>query len=52
MKLKIDADLGKRMIAQRFATAEPVFGNLRSNKCLHRFTLRSKKSMDNGNCFA
>ncbi len=34
MKPKIDSDLGKRMIAQRFATVEPMFGNLRSNKCL------------------
>ena len=46
MKLKIDSDLGKRIIAQRFATVEPVFGNLRGNKCLHRFTLRSKAKVD------
>ncbi len=46
MKLKIDADLGKRMITQRFATVEPVFGNLRGNKRLHRFTLRSKAKVD------
>ena len=46
MKLKIDSNLGKRMIAQRFATAEPVFGNLRGNKRLHRFTLRSKAKVD------
>ena len=46
MKLKIDSDLGKRIIAQRFATVEPVFGNLRGNKRLHRFTLRSKAKVD------
>ena len=46
MKPKIDSDLGKRMIAQRFATVEPVFGNLRGNKHLHRFTLRSKAKVD------
>ncbi|MBU1725610.1 MAG: transposase [Gammaproteobacteria bacterium] len=46
MKPKIDSDLGKRMIAQRFATVEPVFGNLRGNKRLHRFTLRSKAKVD------
>ena len=28
--------------ARRFATVEPVFGNLRGNKRLHRFTLRGK----------
>ncbi|WP_038141337.1 transposase, partial [Thiothrix lacustris] len=31
---------------QRFATVEPVFGNLRGNKRLHRFTLRSKAKVD------
>ena len=46
MKPKIDSDLGKRIIAQRFATVEPVFGNLRGNKRLHRFTLRSKAKVD------
>lgn len=29
MKAKIDSDLGKEMITRRFATVEPVFGNLR-----------------------
>ncbi|MEI8363700.1 MAG: hypothetical protein WCG35_10855 [Betaproteobacteria bacterium] len=33
MILKIDADLGKEMITRRFATVEPVFGNLRAHKC-------------------
>lgn len=46
MKPKIDSDLGKRIIAQRFATVEPVFGNLCGNKRLHRFTLRSKAKVD------
>lgn len=46
MKPKIDSDLGKRMITQRFATVEPVFGNLRGNKRLHRFTLRGKDKVD------
>ena len=46
MNSKIDSDLGKRIIAQRFATVEPVFGNLRGNKRLHRFTLRGKTKVD------
>lgn len=46
MKAKIDAEQGRRMITQRFATVEPVFGNLRANKQLTRFTLRSKKKVD------
>lgn len=29
MKRRIDSDQGKQMIAARFATVEPVFGNLR-----------------------
>jgi len=46
MKVKIDSDLGKEMITRRFATVEPVFGNLRGNKRLHRFTLRGKTKVD------
>lgn len=34
------------MITWRFATAEPVFGNLRPNKQLHRFTLRGRRKVD------
>jgi hypothetical protein len=46
MKVKIDSDLGREMITRRFATVEPVFGNLRGNKRLHRFTLRGKTKVD------
>ena len=46
MKVKIDSDLGKEMITRRFATVEPVFGNLRGNKGLDRFTLRGKTKID------
>jgi len=42
MKAKIDSDLGKQMITRRFATVEPVFGNIRHNKRLNRFTLRGR----------
>jgi hypothetical protein len=34
------------MIARRFATVEPVFGNLRYNKGLNRFTLRGRQKVD------
>lgn len=34
------------MITRRFATVAPVFGNLRGNKRLHRFTLRGKTKVD------
>jgi hypothetical protein len=46
MKVKIDSDKGRELITRRFATVEPVFGNLRGNKCLHRFTLRGKDKVD------
>jgi transposase len=46
MKRKIDTDKGREMIARRFATVEPVFGNLRYNKGLSRFTLRGQHKVD------
>lgn len=46
MKAKIDSDTGRKMITRRFATVEPVFGNLRGNKRLHRFTLRGRTKVD------
>lgn len=46
MKRRIDSTEGKRMIASRFAAVEPVFGNLRHNKRLTRFTLRGREKVD------
>lgn len=46
MKAKIDSEAGRRRYARRFATVEPVFGNLRHNKRLNRFTLRGQKKVD------
>ena len=46
MKERIDTDEGKRLYGQRFATVEPVFGNIRHNKRLNRFTLRGQKKVD------
>lgn len=46
MKVKIDSDTGRHMITRRFATVEPVFGNLRGNKQLNRFTLRGRAKVD------
>lgn len=46
MKHRIDSEEGKRMITRRFATVEPVFGNLRGNKRLDHFTLRGEKKAD------
>jgi hypothetical protein len=40
MKRKIDSERGREMITRRFATVEPVFGNVRANKKMDRFTLR------------
>jgi len=46
MKVKIDSAKGKEMITRRFATVEPVFGNIRGNKRLDRFTLRGRSKVD------
>jgi len=40
MKQAIDSPRGRKLYGQRMATVEPVFGNLRYNKRLDRFTLR------------
>ena len=46
MKTRIDSAEGKRLYGQRFATVEPVFGNIRHNKQLNRFTLRGQTKVD------
>jgi hypothetical protein len=46
MKRRIDSDDGRRRYGERFATVEPVFGNLRRNKRLNRFTLRGQTKVD------
>ena len=46
MKQAIDSEAGKARYGRRFATVEPVFGNLRHNKRLNRFTLRGRKKVD------
>jgi transposase len=46
MKRKIDSPDGRRGYGRRFATVEPVFGNLRHNKRLNRFTLRGRRKVN------
>ena len=46
MRRKIDSEDGRRRYGQRFATVEPVFGNIRHNKRLNRFTLRGQRKVD------
>lgn len=46
MKALIDSERGHELIAQRFATVEPVFGNIRFNKALNRFTLRGRTKIE------
>jgi hypothetical protein len=46
MKARIDSLEGRIRYGRRFATVEPVFGNLRHNKRLDRFTLRGQKKVD------
>lgn len=46
MRERIDSAAGRQRYAQRFATVEPVFANLRANKRLDRFTLRGRTKVD------
>jgi hypothetical protein len=46
MKQAIDSERGRVLYGRRFATVEPVFGNIRHNKGLDRFTLRGQKKVD------
>jgi transposase len=46
MKAKIDTPQGKQIYARRLAIVEPVFANLRVQKRLDHFTLRSKAKVD------
>ncbi|HEY5764197.1 MAG TPA: transposase [Rhodocyclaceae bacterium] len=46
MRVRIDSDDGRQQYGRRFATVEPVFGNLRHNKRLNRFTLRGKDKVN------
>ena len=46
MKTCIDSDEGRELYGQRFATVESVFGNLRANKRLNRFTLHGREKVN------
>ena len=46
MKRAIDSERGRALYGGRFATVEPVFGNIRYNKGLDRFTLRGQTKVD------
>lgn len=45
MKRRIDSPAGRRRYSQRIGVVEPVFGNLRHNKRLNRFTLRGSRKV-------
>lgn len=46
LKARIDSDEGRELKRKRFATVESVFGNLRANKRLNRFTLHGREKVD------
>jgi len=46
MQARLDAPAGREAYGRRFATVEPVFGNLRANKRLDRFTLRGREKVN------
>lgn len=46
MKKRVDSPHGKQVYAERLAVVEPVFGNIRSNKGLDRFSLRGEEKVN------
>jgi len=46
MKQAIDSERGRQIYGRRMATVEPVFANLRHNKRLDRFTLRTQPKVN------
>ena len=46
MKQRIDSDAGRAQYSRRFATVEPVFGNIRANKRMNRFTYRGRTKVN------
>ncbi len=46
MRDKIDSEAGKKIYEKRLGIVEPVFANIRHQKRLDRFTLRSKAKVD------
>jgi transposase len=46
MKQAIDSARGRQIYSRRMATVEPVFANLRHNKQLNRFTLRTQPKVN------
>ena len=46
MKAKIDTAEGRRIYGRRLAIIEPVFANIRAQKRLDRFTLRTKEKVN------
>lgn len=46
MRQRIDSEDGRERYGQRLGVVEPVFGNIRHNKGLDRFTLRGQTKVD------
>jgi len=45
MKQRVDSNKGKLIYSHRMSVVEPVFGNIGTNKRLHRFSLRGKNKV-------
>jgi hypothetical protein len=46
MRDKIDSPVGRAKYERRLAIVEPVFGNIKAQKRMNRFTLRTKSKVD------
>lgn len=46
MRHRIDSEDGRQRYGQRLGVVAPVFGNIRHNKGLNRYTLRGQTKVD------
>jgi hypothetical protein len=46
MRIKIDTPMGRRQYSKKLGIIEPVFGNIRVNKGMNKFTLRGQEKVN------
>ena len=46
MRVKIDSPIGRRQYSKRFGAIEPIFGNIKVNKGMKKFTFRGQEKVN------
>ncbi|MFT6927035.1 MAG: hypothetical protein ACJAZP_002664 [Psychromonas sp.] len=46
MRVKIDSSAGRQKYSKRLSAIEPVFGNIKVNKGMNKFTLRGQEKVN------